>query len=76
MTVNKNTVPFDEKSPFVTSGFRVGTPAVTTRGMKEPEMDTLGGLMVEVLDDMANEKVIAEAREATAALAKGFPLYE
>ena len=76
MTVNKNTVPFDEKSPFVTSGFRVGTPALTTRGMKEPEMDTLGGLMVKVLDDMANEKVIADAREATAALAKGFPLYE
>ena len=76
MTVNKNTVPFDEKSPFVTSGFRVGTPALTTRGMKEPEMDTLGGLMVKVLDDMANEKVIAEAREATAALAKRFPLYE
>ena len=75
MTVNKNTVPFDEKSPFVTSGFRVGTPALTTRGMMEPEMDTLGGLMAMVLDDMANEKVIAEAREAAAALAKRFPLY-
>jgi glycine hydroxymethyltransferase len=76
MTVNKNTVPFDEKSPFVTSGFRVGTPALTTRGMKEPEMDTLGGLMAKVLDNMANEKVIAEAREATAELARRFPLYQ
>jgi len=76
MTVNKNTVPFDEKSPFVTSGFRVGTPALTTRGMKEPEMETLGQCIVRVLDDMANEKVIAEVREATAALAKRFPLYE
>jgi glycine hydroxymethyltransferase len=75
MTVNKNTVPFDEKSPFVTSGLRVGTPALTTRGMKEPEMDTLGRLMAKVLDDMANEKVIAQVREETTALAKRFPLY-
>jgi glycine hydroxymethyltransferase len=75
MTVNKNTVPFDEKSPFVTSGFRVGTPALTTRGMREPEMETLGGLMASVLDDMANETVIAQTREATAELARRFPLY-
>jgi len=75
MTVNKNTVPFDEKSPFVTSGFRVGTPALTTRGMKEPEMETLGALMATVLDDMSNEKRIADTREAAAALAKRFPLY-
>jgi len=75
MTVNKNTVPFDEKSPFVTSGFRVGTPALTTRGMKEPEMAELGVLMAKILDDMASEKTILEVREATAALAKRFPLY-
>ena len=76
MTVNKNTVPFDEKSPFITSGFRVGTPALTTRGMKEPEMDTLGKLMAKVLDNMTGEKAIAEVREATAELAQRFPLYE
>ncbi|MDD4857739.1 MAG: hypothetical protein PHD74_06495 [Candidatus Krumholzibacteria bacterium] len=76
MTVNKNTVPFDEKSPFVTSGFRVGTPALTTRGMKEPEMEKLGELMTRVLDDMSNDAAIAEARKAAAKLAKQFPLYE
>jgi glycine hydroxymethyltransferase len=76
MTVNKNTVPFDEKSPFITSGFRVGTPALTTRGMKEPEMDTLGKIMAHVLDNITDEKAIADAREATAELAKRFPLYQ
>jgi glycine hydroxymethyltransferase len=75
MTVNKNTVPFDERSPFVTSGFRVGTPALTTRGMKEPEMEALGGLMARVLDNMADEKTIADVREATAEMARRFPLY-
>jgi len=75
MTVNKNTVPFDQKSPFVTSGIRVGTPALTTRGMKEAEMAELGGLMARVLADMANEKTIAEVRGAAASLAKRFPLY-
>ncbi|RJR28516.1 MAG: serine hydroxymethyltransferase [Candidatus Latescibacterota bacterium] len=75
MTVNKNTVPFDQKSPFVTSGIRVGTPALTTRGMKEAEMEELGGLMARVLADLANEKTIAAVREATASLAKRFPLY-
>jgi glycine hydroxymethyltransferase len=76
MTVNKNTVPFDEKSPFVTSGFRVGTPALTTRGMKEPEMEKLGELMARVLENMGDEQVIAEARKAAAELVKRFPLYE
>jgi glycine hydroxymethyltransferase len=76
MTVNKNTVPFDQKSPFVTSGIRVGTPALTTRGMREAEMVELGGLMARVLGDLANEKTIGEVREAAAALAKRFPLYE
>lgn len=75
MTVNKNMVPFDEKSPFVTSGIRVGTPALTTRGMKEPEMEEIGGLMVRVLDNIEDDSVIAEAREAAAGLARRFPLY-
>ncbi len=76
MTVNKNTVPFDQKSPFVTSGIRVGTPALTTRGMKEAEMEELGRLMARVLGDLTNEKTIAEVREAAGALAKRFPLYK
>lgn len=76
ITVNKNTVPFDEKSPFVTSGIRVGTPALTTRGMKEAEMEEVGSLMVRVLSNIDDEKVMAEVREATAALAERFPLYE
>lgn len=75
MTVNKNTVPFDQKSPFVTSGIRVGTPALTTRGMKEPEMAEVGALMLRVLDHIADEKVVAEVRGAAGALARRFPLY-
>lgn len=75
MTVNKNTVPFDQKSPFVTSGIRVGTPALTTRGMKEPEMAEVGALMLRVLDHIQDETVIAETRGAAGALAKRFPLY-
>jgi len=75
MTVNKNTVPFDENSPFVTSGFRVGTPAITSRGMKESEMEELGALMASVLEDLTDEKAILRAHEAAAALSKRFPLY-
>jgi len=76
MTVNKNTVPFDEKSPFVTSGVRIGTPALTTRGMKEAEMEEIGRLIVRVLENIEDETVIGEVREAAAALAARFPLYE
>ena len=76
MTVNKNTVPFDEKSPFITSGVRIGTPALTTRGMKEKEMEEIGGLIVRVLENIEDESVIEEARKAAAGLAARFPLYE
>ncbi len=76
ITVNKNTVPFDQQSPFVTSGIRVGTPALTTRGMKEPEMDEVGGLMAEVLDDLENDDVIESVKGKVADLVKRFPLYE
>jgi glycine hydroxymethyltransferase len=75
ITVNKNTVPFDEKSPFITSGIRVGTPALTTRGMKEAEMEEIGGLIVRVLENIEDEAVIGEARTAAANLAARFPLY-
>jgi glycine hydroxymethyltransferase len=75
ITVNKNTVPFDQKSPFITSGVRVGTPALTTRGMKEPEMERIGDLMCKVLSDHKNEEVIAVVREETRKLCDAFPLY-
>jgi glycine hydroxymethyltransferase len=75
ITVNKNTVPFDQKSPFITSGVRIGTPALTTRGMKEPEMEKIADLMCRVLSDYKNDVVIAEVREETRALCEAFPLY-
>lgn len=76
ITVNKNTVPFDEKSPFVTSGIRVGTPALTTRGMKKPEMEEIGQIFIKVLGSIGDEKLITEMRDSAADLARRFPLYE
>jgi glycine hydroxymethyltransferase len=75
ITVNKNTVPFDQKSPFITSGIRIGTPALTTRGMKEPEMENIADLMSRVLEDHKNEGVIEEVRMETRKLCDAFPLY-
>ncbi|MBI2339401.1 MAG: serine hydroxymethyltransferase [Deltaproteobacteria bacterium] len=75
ITVNKNTVPFDPRSPFVTSGIRVGTPALTTRGMKEAEMKQIGAWMVEVLNDIADGKKLAEVHKNVEELCKRFPLY-
>nr|WP_068141226.1 serine hydroxymethyltransferase [Limnochorda pilosa] len=75
ITVNKNTIPFDTEKPFVASGIRIGTPAVTTRGMKEPEMELIAGLIDTVLSgspgEAALQEVAAQVRELTAA----FPLY-
>jgi len=75
ITVNKNAVPKDPRSPFVTSGLRIGTPAVTTRGMKEPEVKALAGWMCDVLDDITNEQVISEVREKVSALCAEHPVY-
>ena len=75
ITVNKNTVPFDQRSPFVTSGIRVGTPALTTRGMKEPEMERIAELMARVLGDPAGAETQAAVRGETRALCEAFPLY-
>jgi len=75
ITVNKNAVPNDPRSPFVTSGLRLGSPAVTTRGFKEAEIETMVGWMCEVLDDIDNEAVINEVKEKVKALCKRFPVY-
>jgi glycine hydroxymethyltransferase len=75
ITVNKNAIPFDPQSPFITSGIRVGTPAVTTRGMKEPEMETIAELIVTALKKHRDEKQIAEIRNRSAQLCRNFPLY-
>ena len=75
MTVNKNTVPFDQKSPFITSGIRVGTPAITTRGMKEPEMEKIAEMMARVIENYKDEKVIEGVKKETRALCDAFPLY-
>ncbi|MEJ2643655.1 MAG: serine hydroxymethyltransferase [Gammaproteobacteria bacterium] len=76
ITVNKNAVPNDPQSPFVTSGIRIGTPAATTRGFKEAEVRELAGWICDVLDDVENEAVMAEVRERVLALCKRFPVYE
>jgi len=76
ITVNKNLIPFDTKSPFVGSGIRVGSPAVTTRGMKESDMRTIARLMDRVMTDPANERSIEKVRGEVAKLAKKFPLYK
>jgi glycine hydroxymethyltransferase len=75
ITVNKNTVPFDKKSPFVTSGVRIGTPALTTRGMREKEMRTIAEEMARVLEDTTNEETIRSVRAKTRELCDAFPLY-
>jgi glycine hydroxymethyltransferase len=75
ITVNKNAVPNDPQSPFVTSGIRVGTPAPTTRGFKEAEVTEVAQWMCDVMENMDDETVIAAVREKVAALCKRFPVY-
>ena len=75
ITVNKNTVPFDPAKPFVTSGIRIGTPAVASRGMKVPEMVKIAELIDRVISNRKNEEVYAEVREEVAQLCSKFPLY-
>ena len=75
ITVNKNTVPNDPQSPFVTSGLRLGTPAVTTRGFGVAEVTEVAGWIADVLDDIGNEKLIDATREKVLALCRRFPVY-
>jgi glycine hydroxymethyltransferase len=75
ITLNKNAVPFDDKSPFVTSGIRVGVPAITTRGMKEKDMQIVVDLIDRVLMDIDNEGTIDAVREEVKNFMKQFPLY-
>ncbi|MCO5237861.1 MAG: serine hydroxymethyltransferase [Chitinophagaceae bacterium] len=75
ITLNKNAVPFDDKSPFVTSGIRIGTPAVTTRGMKEEHMEPIVEMIDRVLSDIENEKQIKEVKDQVRQYMRQFPLY-
>jgi glycine hydroxymethyltransferase len=74
--VNKNCIPYDHQPPTIASGIRPGTPALTTRGMKEPEMKTIGELMSRVLHDPLETKVRTEVRQAVLELCRQFPVYE
>jgi glycine hydroxymethyltransferase len=75
ITVNKNAVPNDPRSPFVTSGLRIGTPAVTTRGYGEAECTALANWIVDVLEAPTDEAVIARVRDAVVAQCRAFPVY-
>lgn len=75
ITTNKNGIPFDTQGPMVTSGIRLGTPALTTRGMKEGEMKTVGRLITTIIGDIANEDRIRNVRGEVTALCEAFPLY-
>jgi glycine hydroxymethyltransferase len=75
ITVNKNTIPNDPRSPFVTSGLRLGTPAVTTRGFKEKEMILLTNWIADILDDVSHEETIAKVKEQVLLLCREFPVY-
>lgn len=75
ITVNKNTIPKETRSPFVTSGIRIGTPALTTKGMKEGEMETIGGWIADVLKDVTNEGRQTEIKTEILKLCEKFPVY-
>ncbi len=75
ITVNKNTIPFEKRSPMVTSGIRLGSPAVTTRGMNEPEMDFIAGFIDRVLSRLGDAAVEAQVRAEVRELTRRFPLY-
>ena len=75
ITVNKNMVPFDKRSPFVTSGIRVGTPALTTRGMKEKEMETIASIINKAISNFENEKILLDLQEEVKKFTASFPIF-
>ncbi|MBK7629893.1 MAG: serine hydroxymethyltransferase [Ignavibacteriales bacterium] len=75
ITVNKNMVPFDKRSPFVTSGIRIGTPALTTRGMKEKEMEAIASIIHKAISNFENEKVLNDLQEDVKKFTGSFPLF-
>ena len=75
ITVNKNTVPFDPQKPFITSGIRMGTPALTTRGMKEPDMEQIAALIDKVISNLGDEQVYSQVKAEVLELCQKFPLY-
>jgi len=75
ITVNKNSIPFEKRSPFVTSGIRIGTPAVTTRGMKEPEMEVIAAMIVKILKNFMDDNLMKNTKKSVRELCDGFPLY-
>lgn len=75
ITVNKNTIPYDPEKPMISSGIRIGTPAVTTRKMKEPQMEKIAGYIIEVLKNISNETVITNVKKEVTALCRQFPVY-
>ncbi len=76
IVVNKNSVPFDKRGPRITSGLRLGTPAMTTRGMKEDEMKVIAGFIRKVLENPGSDNILTEVREAVLDLCSGFPIYQ
>ena len=75
ITVNKNAIPYDPRPPAVTSGIRIGTPAITTRGMKEKEMDIIAGFISEAFNNPGNEKVLSRIKDDVRELCSQFPIY-
>jgi glycine hydroxymethyltransferase len=75
ITVNKNSIPNDPESPFVTSGIRIGSPAITTRGFKEEEARQVANLIADVLDNPTDEAVIAATKAKVHAMTSQFPVY-
>lgn len=76
ITVNKNSIPYDDKPPAITSGIRIGTPIVTSRKMKEPQMDTIAGLLSQVINNINNQTIINGVEEKVKELCRKFPVYE
>ena len=74
--MNKNAVPNDPRSPFVTSGLRIGTPAVTRRGFKEQEVELLANWIADVLDNISDPNVMAQVKEKVVSLCQAFPVYQ